>query len=139
MKTPIAVSLLICRLRVMYPMAKAVPRQKTTTPQAGIQGSSKMVPGSAKARSQAVPAPPNPLWLMPSPMNAQRRATTKTDKVAQATDKAMAVMKGAMVANPKPEIRNKFKSGQQEKSQTSQDNGSAFLPFEFHFGFGFQI
>jgi len=32
-----------------------------------------------------VPAPPKPLWLIPSPIKAHRRETTKTDKAAQAT------------------------------------------------------
>src|SRR5687768_1728341 len=44
--------------------------------------------GKIRARTQAVPAPPNPLWAMPSPINAQRRETTKTERVAQATASA---------------------------------------------------
>src|SRR3954451_20451933 len=55
----------------------------------GIHGWSKL--GKSSASTHAVPAPPRPLWLMPSPMNAQRRETTSTLRTAQATATEQAV------------------------------------------------
>ena len=78
-------------------MARAVPRLNTTTPAYGTHARSNAA-GKARASSHAVPAPPNPLWLMPSPMNAQRRDTTKTLSTAQATAMAVATTS----AGPKP-------------------------------------
>src|SRR4051812_818432 len=80
-------------------MARAAARENVTTPQYGAHGCSTTDPGSARASSHAVPAPPKPLWLIPSPMNAQRRETTKTDSVAQATAIAVAVKKAGEVKN----------------------------------------
>jgi hypothetical protein len=67
----------------MYPIANAVAMQKTTIATYGIHAIAASA-GEASMINHAAPAPPNPLWLIPSPMNAQRRATTKTLKTAQA-------------------------------------------------------
>ncbi len=78
-----AASLFTPRPRARYPIARAVAMQKTTTPTYGTQGRSSS--GSTNASAQAVPAPPKPLWLIPSPINAQRRDTTNTLSAAHAT------------------------------------------------------
>ena len=46
--------------------------------------------GNISASTQAVPAPPKPLWLIPSPINAHRRDTTNTLSVAHAMESEMA-------------------------------------------------
>jgi FMN reductase len=54
--------------------------------------------GNASMSSQTVPAPPNPLWLIPSPINAQRRETTNTLSTAHAT--AIEQADGLIIATP---------------------------------------
>src|SRR5579884_309397 len=75
-------------------MPAAAASEKSTTPAYGAQGQWSTA-GQSAAAAQAVPAPPNPLWLIPSPMNAHRRDTTSTLSVAQAT----AMLKAVIVSN----------------------------------------
>src|SRR5207248_10312628 len=82
-KTPIAASPVTRFPRDRYPIATAVARQKSTTAAYGIHAAL-IAAGAASMTSHANPAPPNPLWLIPSPMNAHRRATTKTLSSAHA-------------------------------------------------------
>jgi hypothetical protein len=83
-------------------MASAVARQNRTTPAYTAHGASSA--GKASARSHAVPAPPNPLWLIPSPINAHRRETTKTDSTAHATaTEAVVTSSGSS-----PDMRGRF-------------------------------
>jgi len=75
--------------RLTQPMSTAITRQKTIAtayaapalPSAGI----------ASESSQAVPTPPKPEWEIPSPMNAQRRRTTSTERRPHATPSAHVV------------------------------------------------
>src|SRR5204863_2182829 len=83
------------RARLKYAMPHPAARQNATTPAYTAAGASSA--GNASASSHTVPAPPNPLWLIPSPMNAQRRDTTKTLSTAQATATAQVV--GTSVKN----------------------------------------
>ena len=92
-KIPIAASPATRSLRLMYPIASAVPMQKTTIAAYGIHSIAAKA-GDANMINHAAPAPPNPLWLIPSPMNAHRRATTKTESTAQAIAIAEVAMRG---------------------------------------------
>src|SRR5437868_10729462 len=96
MKMPIAASLLILPLRVRYPIANAVARLATTTP-TYVGHVECSIEGMRSIKSQTVPAPPNPLWLIPSPSSAQRREMTKMLSVAQATAKEQSARKGGII------------------------------------------
>jgi hypothetical protein len=54
--------------------------------------------GKMRMSSQTVPAPPKPLWAMPSPMNAHLLETTKTLSTAQDRATLVAVSKAGTVA-----------------------------------------
>jgi hypothetical protein len=66
-------------------MSAAVTQQKRTIDAWKTQGV--FSAGNSRNKIHAIPAPPNAAWEIPSPINAQRRATTITLSRAQARER----------------------------------------------------